>query len=86
MKCPVCKTECGEANKCHTCGFDQLNVEFLNKEDAAQWKREILLPFIKQQVCDPDDFLIEDGILKDFSGEKPIVIIPNNITLFRIIN
>ena len=79
MKCPVCKTESINSHKCLICGFDQLDKEFLNKEDAKQWKKEILLPFIQKHVCDVDDYSIEDGVLEEFYGEKPIVVLPTNV-------
>ena len=77
--CPVCRKEHIDTNICPICGFDQLGKEFLNKEDAEHWKNEVLLPFIDDNVCDLEDFLIEDGSLTEFSGEKPIVVLPSNI-------
>lgn len=37
MHCPVCKSECGEADKCRFCGFDQIRKEFINPEDYEHW-------------------------------------------------
>ena len=43
MKCPICKNENNdEAIVCKICGFSELNVEFLNKEDAERWKETVL--------------------------------------------
>lgn len=78
-KCPVCKTEYQHTNNCQVCGFDQLGKEFLNKDEAELWKKDILLPFIKTYVCDPEDFVIEDDVLTEFCGQKPIVVLPDNV-------
>ena len=45
--CPVCKRDCIGTNICPICGFNQLGKDFLNKEDAEQWKKEVVLPFIQ---------------------------------------
>lgn len=43
MKCPICKNENNdEALVCKVCGFSELNVEFLNKEDAQRWEDTVL--------------------------------------------
>lgn len=43
MKCPICKNENNdEAVVCKICGFSELNVEFLNKEDAERWEETVL--------------------------------------------
>lgn len=43
MKCPVCKNECGSSDKqCKICGFSELTIAFLNKEDAEQWENSVL--------------------------------------------
>ena len=45
MKCPVCKKECKETDKvCPTCGFTELNIEFLNAEEGKQWHRAVVVP------------------------------------------
>ncbi len=45
MKCPVCKNECNINDKeCSICGFTELNVEFLNEEEAAEWEGVVLKP------------------------------------------
>lgn len=79
VKCPVCKTELINTDQCYACGFDKIKTEFLNKDEAEQWKREVLLPFINAYVCDTEDFVIEDGVLTEFYGEKTIVVLPNNV-------
>ena len=45
MLCPVCKTECGTEIVCKECGFDQIQVEFLNREEADFWMENVVLPF-----------------------------------------
>ncbi|MBQ9940012.1 MAG: hypothetical protein IJO74_00520 [Clostridia bacterium] len=45
MLCPVCKTECGTENVCKECGFDQIQVEFLNREEAIHWMENTVIPF-----------------------------------------
>ena len=37
MKCPVCKTECGQSNVCAECGFTEVVKDFINREEAEQW-------------------------------------------------
>lgn len=45
MKCPVCKSNCKKSDKkCPTCGFTELNVEFINLEEAEAWERSVLRP------------------------------------------
>lgn len=45
MKCPVCKTECGQSNICIQCGFSELGKDFINREEAEVWFNEIVLPY-----------------------------------------
>lgn len=44
MKCPVCKTECGEQSVCSECGFGQLMPEFLNHADTEYWIQNVVWP------------------------------------------
>lgn len=44
MKCPICKTECGEKNICSRCGFNEVGVIFLNSADAEVWIKEKVNP------------------------------------------
>lgn len=45
MKCPVCKNECSTGETaCGVCGFTELNVEFLNVEEAENWHRHVVAP------------------------------------------
>ena len=45
MKCPVCKSACTVTdNICKVCGFTELNVEFINMEEAQAWERSVLRP------------------------------------------
>ena len=43
MKCPVCKTN-NEPNTqvCRNCGFSELNIEFVNVDDAQHWENTVL--------------------------------------------
>lgn len=45
MRCPVCKTECNGVNSCPTCGFEQLNMVFINCDEANLWKEETVKPY-----------------------------------------
>lgn len=48
MKCPVCKTECGERVMCPECGFDDINPSFINKNEVDEWKKHVVFPFRKK--------------------------------------
>lgn len=48
MKCPVCKTECGEQSVCLECGFGQLTPEFLNHADTEYWIQNVVWPHREQ--------------------------------------
>lgn len=42
MKCPVCRNYCDTtAHSCVVCGFDRINMDFLNIDDAEAWKRDV---------------------------------------------
>lgn len=45
MLCPVCKNECGNDAVCAKCGFDQLQVEFLSREEATHWMNNVVVPY-----------------------------------------
>lgn len=45
MKCPVCKTECSGYDHCPNCGFEQLNMVFINSDEANLWKEETVKPY-----------------------------------------
>lgn len=45
MKCPVCKTECGQSNACTVCDFSELGKDFINREEAEAWFNAIVLPY-----------------------------------------
>lgn len=45
MRCPVCKQECDSEIVCGNCGFDQLQIEFLNREEAAHWLNNVVVPY-----------------------------------------
>lgn len=65
MLCPVCKTECGAENVCKECGFDQLQVEFLNCEEATYWMENVVLLFrIKWQSNQKVDVGWKDILLR----------------------
>ena len=50
MKCPVCKTECGNGSTCPECGFEEVGKLFINQEDAAQWLDGIVEPLRRVYV------------------------------------
>ena len=42
MKCPVCRNYIdATAHSCSVCGFDRINIDFLNVDDAEAWKRNV---------------------------------------------
>lgn len=42
MKCPVCRNLCdADAHRCPICGFNRINIDFLNVDDAEAWKRSV---------------------------------------------
>lgn len=45
MKCPVCKTECGQSNVCMECGFAEVGKDFINREEAEQWFNDTVIPY-----------------------------------------
>lgn len=45
MKCPVCKTECGQNNVCTECGFAEVGKDFINREEAEQWFNDTVIPY-----------------------------------------
>lgn len=45
MRCPVCKSEYGEVHACPHCGFDQLQVEFLSRDEAEEWINAVVVPY-----------------------------------------
>ena len=52
MLCPVCKSECGTENVCKECGFDQLQVEFLSRDDAVHWMDTVVVPYREKYISD----------------------------------
>lgn len=43
MKCPICNTELtNDANICYVCDFADLHREFINVDDANDWKNSVL--------------------------------------------
>lgn len=69
MKCPVCENECGESSVCRQCGFNEVGVSFLNKEDAALWYDSILIPYRNEYLEKFLQFKIEDNVLIKFHKE-----------------
>lgn len=61
MKCPVCKTECGQSNVCTECGFAEVGKDFINREEAEQWFNETVIPYRnnyhKTNILSPIDWL-----------------------------
>lgn len=45
MRCPVCKNEYGEVHACPHCGFNQLQVEFLSRDEAEEWINAVVVPY-----------------------------------------
>lgn len=82
MKCPVCKTEYTEASFCPECGFDQLDTVFLNKDDAAAWIRNVVVPFREEYwLRKKSQFTITDGVLEKYSGQDTTVEVPYGVTV-----
>lgn len=45
-RCPVCDEPfCSFDRVCFRCGFDGINIDFLNQQDAEEWRINKLLPF-----------------------------------------
>lgn len=61
MKCPVCKTECGDIAICSQCGFDEVGKIFINQEEADEWLEKVVVPFKesydKSNVLPPIDWI-----------------------------
>ena len=47
-KCPVCKTECGDAVVCPECGFEELHPVFLSTEEGNAWVKNVVWPWREQ--------------------------------------
>ena len=46
IRCPVCKIDLpSEIEKCSNCGFDELQREFINADDAASWFENVVVPY-----------------------------------------
>ena len=46
IKCPVCKVALPSGmEKCSSCGFDELQREFINADDAASWFENVIVPY-----------------------------------------
>lgn len=46
IKCPVCKAAlASRTEKCSSCGFDELQREFINADDAASWFENVIVPY-----------------------------------------
>lgn len=60
MLCPVCKNECGKEPICKQCGFDQLQYDFVSREDAEYWNKNIVAPYREKyflrQIAGPVDW------------------------------
>ena len=60
-ECPVCKTDCEGITVCPTCGFEQLNIHFVDNSEAAKWYQEVVLPYKnnyeKSNVLPPIDWI-----------------------------
>lgn len=56
MKCPVCKTDCTNTQRCPECGFNQLNKTFINKEEALFWEQQVVVPYRSMYLFSPKGF------------------------------
>ena len=65
MKCPVCNSDCETHQSCPVCGFNQINVEFINKDDAENWMREVVLPY-REAYCHKDLFIIREAGYREY--------------------
>ena len=66
MKCPVCKTECGNAAACPECGFEELNPTFLSKEEGEAWIENVVWPWRYQYWETLDEFEIKGTTLTKY--------------------
>lgn len=84
-RCPVCKAECGEKTTCNICGFNDVNRIFINRDEAAQWEQNVLLPYKVQyqSTLNADHILKIKGerLVKYYkSSKKEYVIIPEFVS------
>lgn len=86
MKCPVCKTECTGNSCCPECGFDQLNLEFLNRADAETWMHAVVWPYREEYwIRMKSEFSIVDRCLVEFNIDRWKLKNPNAIKIIPII-
>jgi hypothetical protein len=69
-----------DTTTCPICGFNQLGKEFLNRDDAEQWEKEILIPYRTMWLSKDKDFKIDGTTLLKYIGKEKSVRIPDFIT------
>lgn len=84
-RCPICKTECYQSDKCTSCGFDDIRSEFLNQEDYNFWQENIVKPYKAHKCYNYSDFKINGksfhfARLDAYVGNSAEVVVPNGIT------
>ena len=49
ITCPVCRNKCSDnATECDRCGFKELQVTFINEDEANYWAEHTLKPYVVQ--------------------------------------
>lgn len=80
-KCPVCKTEHTTTESvCASCGFNQLNREFINQEELIRWMEETVYPCqaVYKKMSSMLDSLSSNGVAKNAtSGRRSVAAISN---------
>ena len=45
MLCPICGNTCINSTICDLCGFDGISPNFVNRNDAEDWRKNIVEPY-----------------------------------------
>lgn len=82
MKCPVCKSECGNNSLCIECGFDEVGRYFLSREEGEKWLSDVVLNFRNEYwLREKSEFVIDGKTIVSFhpdlwskKGKGPVVV------------
>lgn len=79
MKCPVCKTECGELRGCPECGFTELTPTFLSESEGNAWLENVVWPWRREYWSSLTDFEFDGTTLVKYSGKASNLLIPYGV-------